>query len=450
MGKRIMLGLGALILVLVLATPAAAQQEHKYILRVPATDLDYVTRTYGLTIVRTIRDDVYLVKGPGWAPETLQQWMKTDPLVKNFELDSAGKAPEASLEADLNQSTAAILESLRDKRLANYFGATTWVGYSGQPASVLIRAPEVHQKRLTGDGIVAIIDTGVDPSHPALKSVLTSGYDFTRDLPGPGSEWPDLNQSTAAILEQSTAAILEGSSVVRLNQSTAAILEQSTAAILESNKPPAAFGHGTMVAGLVHLVAPTAKIMPLKAFNADGSARTSDIVRAIYYAVDKGAKVINMSFSMEQFSDEVMRAINYATRKGVICVASVGNQNKQLLVYPATLGNVLGVASTTSEDKRSAYSNYGADLVKVAAPGDSLITTYPGGRYAAVWGTSFSSGLVSGAAALLLNVDIKTEQEDAKRALAHAKQISEDLGYGRIDLYEAVKYLKTIRGLLVD
>jgi len=75
-------------------------------------------------------------------------------------------------------------------------------------------------------------------------------------------------------------------------------LDQSSTSILDSTL--AEFGHGTMTAGIVHLIAPTAKIMPLKAFRADGSSNLSDIIRAIYYAADHGANVISMSFSLSQ------------------------------------------------------------------------------------------------------------------------------------------------------
>ena len=110
---------------------------------------------------------------------------------------------------------------------------------------------------------------------------------------------------------------------------------------LDPSQLPAAFGHGTMVAGIVHLVAPTARIMPLKAFTADGTSRTFDIVRAIYYAVDHGARVINMSFSAAMPSPEIARAINYATDRGVICVASAGNLGREVVVYPGGFRNVL-------------------------------------------------------------------------------------------------------------
>src|SRR5205807_503495 len=216
-----------------------------------------------------------------------------------------------------------------------------------------------------------------------------------------------LNQSTASILDQSTASILDQQTILMLNQSTASILDQSTASILDTRQVPRTFGHGTMVAGIIHLVAPAARIMPLKAFEADGTASLFDILRAIYYAVDHGAKVINMSFSTEQRSAELKRAINYAASHGVVCVSSAGNNGARLRVYPAAFDNVLGVGSTSNLDARSTFSNFGDD-VQLAAPGEGIITTYPGGHYAAAWGTSFSTAFVSGGAALLLQMNMRT------------------------------------------
>ena len=196
-------------------------------------------------------------------------------------------------------------------------------------------------------------------------------------------------------------------SAVSLSGSLVAILDSRASGRLDPALVPPAFGHGTMVAGLVHLVAPTAKIMPLRAFASDGSSNVSDIVRAIYYAVDHGARVINMSFSATAASPAIARAIDVATSRGVICVASAGNAGEEVLVYPGALRNVLGVGATTSTSPpgRSAFSNYGDALVSLGAPGEGVITTYPGGSYAGVWGSSFSAPMVAGAAALMLQVD---------------------------------------------
>src|SRR4029077_4774818 len=84
-----------------------------------------------------------------------------------------------------------------------------------------------------------------------------------------------------------------------VNQSSAAILDQSSAAILDQNVKYAAFGHGTMVMGVILLVSPQAKLLPLKAFKSDGTGYPSDILRAIYYAVQNNVKIVNMSFEFK-------------------------------------------------------------------------------------------------------------------------------------------------------
>jgi thermitase len=268
---------------------------------------------------------------------------------------------------------------------------------------------------------------------------VVPGYDFLREQAGTATDLLDLDQSTAAILEQSTAAILEQKNVVVVNQSTAAILEQSTAAILEGLPPlPVAFGHGTMVAGLIHLTAPAATILPLKAFNADGTSTVATVVRAIYYAVDSGARVINMSFSVADSSPELMKAINYASSHRVTCVAASGNLGIETIVYPAAYRNVIAVASTSNTDARSVFSNFGDADVTLAAPGESVTTTFPGGHYASASGTSFSAAFVSGAVSLMLQQTPLLSPRDALENFTHGARTTPRLGYGRLDLERAL------------
>lgn len=327
---------------------------------------------------------------------------------------------------------------LWDRSPVNYYGSVVWNGYANQPASEIVRLSETQNAyHVEGAGIVADIDTGADFNHPALRNVLLPGYDFTRNQPY-GSETADLPASTYS----------GNGEPGQVNQSTVAVLDQSTVAVLDSNDQYAAFGHGTMVVGVIHLVAPKALVMPLKAFHANGTGYLSDVLRAVYYAVQNRAKVINMSFDFPSYSPELTRAINYASRAGVICVASAGNDGKDELVYPAALTNtVMGIASTSDLDTRSSFSNYGQDIVWVAAPGEAIITTYPFGTYAAGWGTSFSAPFVSGGAALLLNVRGQCNQYQAAQALAHAKHLSPDLGHGRLDLFQAVGAWRATFGL---
>jgi subtilisin family serine protease len=350
---------------------------------------------------------------------------------------------------------------LTDRAPFNYYGTTVWHGYVFQPANTIIRTSTTQSAFNTaGSGvIVADIDTGVDPNHPVLKSSLLTGYDFTRNQNG-GSEMSDVSQSTVAVLDG------QGVQTAQVSQSTVAVLDQSTVAVLDGNPEYAAFGHGTMTAGIIHLVAPQAKILPLKSFEADGTGYNSDILRAIYYAVGHGAKVINMSFNYTTYSQELANAVNYATANGVICVAAAGNSGEPATVYPAALKGVIDVASTSDSDSPSSFSNYGAPPVWLAAPGEGVMTTYPFGTYAAGWGTSFSTPLVSGTTALLVasakvqakaqtglslgllglslslggSANAPSSQPQAANALAHDHAISDpQMGHGRLDTYLAMQ-----------
>lgn len=328
---------------------------------------------------------------------------------------------------------------LWDSAPVNYYGANAWDGYVNQPAAQIIHLSKAQTTfNVGGAGIVADIDTGVDPNHPALKGVLLKGYDFTRNQPG-GSEMNDISLSNPPACGTCPAAFV--------NQHTAAMVDQHTAAMVDGNAY-AAFGHGTMVAGVIHLVAPTAQILPLKAFHSDGTGNLSDIIRAIYYAVHNNANVINMSFDLSQNSTELVNAINYASNQNLILVASSGNDGQQEIVYPAGLRNVMGVASTNNQDQRSSFSNYGNQVVWVAAPGEAIVTTYPFATYAAGWGTSFSSPMVAGTASLLLNLQPQENQTQAAWAISHAKWISFNMGNGRLDVYLSLLSSNPIQGLL--
>jgi subtilisin family serine protease len=339
-----------------------------------------------------------------------------------------------------NQATASTApQGLWDNAPVNYYGTTVTHGYVNQPAAQIIRVAQAHNVfNVSGAGIVADIDTGVDPNHPALQGVLLPGYDFTRNQPG-GSELNDISMSAPPPCPTCAAAYV--------NQHTAAMLDQHTAAMLDGSQY-AAFGHGTMVMGVIHLVAPTAKLLPLKSFSANGNGSLSNILAAIYYAVQNHASVINMSFDLTSSSTELANAINYANSHNVIMAASSGNDGKQEMVYPAGLQNVMGVASTNNQDQRSTFSNYGNQIVWVAAPGEGVITTYPFATYAAGWGTSFSSPMVAGTASLLVNMQSGTSENQASWAVAHAKWIGVSMGNGRLDVYGSLSAFNPLQGLL--
>jgi subtilisin family serine protease len=344
-----------------------------------------------------------------------------------------------SVEADRllpipHPSLNSIPSGLYDTAPVDYYGAVVWHGYAAQPAAQIIRLQDAQNGfRIGGTGIVAVIDTGVDVSHPVLHSVLLPGYDFTRNQPG-ASEWLDVSGMQNGYVDTNTQNQQPG----YVQQSTAAVLDQSTAAVLDGG-PYSAFGHGTMTTGLVHLVAPQAKILPLKAFSSNGVGYLSNIVAALYYAVQHRANVINMSFDLSSSSPSLTQAAAYANKAGVVLVAAAGNESTSAPVYPAALNNyVVGIASTTNWDSRSSFSNYGVTDVWIAAPGENIISTFPGGTYASASGTSFSSPMVAGAVALMLNAKPSLNQNQAADSLSHAIKLTPDLNHGRLDVYQAV------------
>jgi len=466
-----------LITVLLLLTCYGAAQT-QYLLTTSPSSVQDVCNRHGLGPVAPLWSSnntaIYLVTPPaGFVPASLETEVEDDTAVVGFERNQTVGLPELSAaSANVAQSTGVILDGLTNRTVVSFFGNNVASYYVQQPALSILRIADGRAATgFTGVGTVAVIDTGVDPNHPALASVLAPGYDFTRNLAGIPNEFNDLDPAIAAILAQSTGVILdsttlvhasggvlpvlEQSTVVNLTQSTGVILDQSTGVILDQSTGvildqstgvildsslPHAFGHGTMTAGLVHLIAPTARIMPLKAFSADGSSDVASILRAIYYAVDHGANVINMSFEMPAPSPGVRAAVNYAQNHNVILVAAAGNDASTTAVWPAALSNVLGIGSTSNTDVRSSFSNYGSTDVTFAAPGEGVITTYPGNHYAAVWGTSFSSPLVAGGAVLLQQKSPQGGFSYIMNALNKSAVSVTYMNRGRIDLYKALLY----------
>src|SRR6267378_2920780 len=360
-----------------------------------------------------------------------------------------------SLIGGLNLVPTPISSTLMQDRSSTAYPAgsttqTAWNSYVNQPAASIVGVQNAQKAfNVNGDGIVADIDTGVDPTHPVLRPVLVpgDGYDFTRNQAG-GSELNDLSPCPFASTSPCTPPPCSSTTCpqpAQVNQSSAAILDQSSAAILDGNSQYKAFGHGTMVMGIIHLVAPTAQLMPLKAFHSDGTASLSDILRAIYYGVQNSANVINMSFDITTASAELQKALDYAKQNGVICAASAGNDGKAEIVYPAALQtDVMGVASTTDQDARSSFSNFGNGIVWVAAPGEAIVSTYPYDTYAAGWGTSFSAPFVSGGAVLLHSLNAAINQSSGAAAVAHAVPLADaGMGYGRLDLCAALASVST-------
>src|SRR5438270_10731279 len=387
--------------------PAKASADNRFIVRT-TLDLETLQTVCNLpllpcTVVRGLGDpggQLFLITSPLDLDELLALPLgivdaEADQLLNLFPIGSLNTMPP----------TTDLKNLLSDRTPLHYpdTRGTVWNSYANQPAAKIVGVAEAQsQFAVTGSGIVADIDTGVDPTHPALRRVLLRGYGFTRNQPG-GSELTDI--SSSCLRTSCPPPPCPSCSAAQVNQSTAAVLDQSTAAVLDCNQQTpcqyVAFGHVTMVMGVIHLVAPQAQLLPLKAFSSDGTGDLSNILHAVYYGVQNGANVINMSFDMASNSLEFSKVMDYANQNGVICASSAGNDGMEEPVYPAAYQNdVMGVASTSNTDTRSSFSNHGDATVWVAAPGEAIISTYPFGTYAAGWGTSFSAPFVSGAAAL--------------------------------------------------
>src|ERR1035437_1042960 len=221
--------------------------------------------------------------------------------VQSAEQEKAVRLPGIKPGSPVHPAGAPAAATRLSSTLIRYHNSYAASAYVNQPATNVINMVSAHTLA-TGKGIVADIDTGADFTHSVLRGSLIPGWDFVHNSPV-GQEQADLNQETTAILDQETTPILDqettpildGGTAVILQQETTPILDQETTPILDGKTFPA-FGHGTMTAGLIHLVAPNAQIMPLRAFGADGSATVSQIVDAIQYAILHKVDVINMSF----------------------------------------------------------------------------------------------------------------------------------------------------------
>lgn len=331
----------------------------------------------GCNVIRSLDDPASQVFLVGIADTTDRAGvlisLSSAPSILNAELDEVIELPRSDL---------AVPDALQEARVP-YFGEEARYAHNGLGVS--------------GTGIVAVIDTGVDTSHPVLEPAMVSGYDFTchqRNAAEATGGMKGLEQSTAAVVDSTPERVPQGNIGRALDQSTPHSANSA---------PRAAFGHGTATSGIIHVVAPGAMIMPLKAFGSDGIGYTSDTLRAIYWAVRSNAKVISMSFSMPRSSAEMRRAVAYAVRSGTICVTAVDPRSSWLKVPQAGSRNGSDIASTGNDDLPSGPSIDGA-MVWMAAPREGVMSTYPHSSYASIRGTSLSTAFVAGFAHLLLQV----------------------------------------------
>ncbi|MDY6796389.1 MAG: DUF5719 family protein [Actinomycetota bacterium] len=218
------------------------------------------------------------------------------------------------------------------------------------------RAWEVEVGR--DDVVVAVVDTGVDASHPDLAGRILSGYDF---VDGDGSACDHNGHGTHV------AGIIAASGE-----------------------------DGTGVTGLAWRI----RILPVKVLDDGGRGYYSDVIEGIRYAADNGAGVINLSLGGGADSRALQEAVDYALSRGVAVAAAAGNDGLDSLSYPAACKGVIAVGATDSDDRPASFSNRGEGL-DLMAPGVSIYSDYPGGSYAYMSGTSMAAPQVAGAMALL-------------------------------------------------
>lgn len=211
---------------------------------------------------------------------------------------------------------------------------------------------------VAGSATIAVLDTGVDGSHPDLAGRIASGKSFLGTDPN-----TDPNGHGTALAGIAAASV----------------------------------NNGTGVAGVAYS---GASISPVQVLGADGTGYDSDVAAGVLWAADNGAQVILMGFSSPDYSGALADAVDYAWSRGAVLVAATGNDGATAVTYPAGLPNVIGVAATDPDDAILSNSNIGS--AGVAAPGSGIYTTLPGDQYGSVSGTSAASAHVAGLAALLV------------------------------------------------
>jgi subtilisin family serine protease len=377
-------------------SPAASRGTRFIVVLKDGNSIDAVNQVHGTSTLRQINGtSIYLVQTNTEDDGTILSQLANDGAVETAEPNAhvtLQSPAQAALDPSLAEGMAVLLDGTT---LTTFYGTTVLRSYVNQPALSITHVSDVR-KMSTGAGThIAYIDTGVDFYHPALGPWLDPGINVLDN--GTASELDGLSSMGASLLDGQGYSLLDNRFIF--------VLDAGMASLLDGSAPGGTFpkdlGHGTLVAGVLHLVAPAARIVPIKAFTAYGNTTMYALTEAVYQATQMGVDVLNMSFSTTQDSPAFRKAINDAHAAGVAIVASVGNDaNGTTPYYPASYQNVIGVAATDFSDHLAGFSNYGA-AVSVDAPGAYVVSTAPGGKYAAAWGTSFSAPMVSGEVALL-------------------------------------------------
>jgi len=252
-----------------------------------------------------------------------------------------------------------------------------------------INAPEAWAQGFTGQGItIAVVDSGVDYTHPDLANNI---WVNTREIWGNGID-DDGNGYVDDVIGWNF--------------------------VDNDNNPYDLNGHGTHVAGTIAAenngigaigVAYNAHIMPVRVLDQDGSGSWQDVAAGIYYAVNNGANIINLSLGGAGYSPDIAAAVQYATARGAFVVMAAGNEGQTQPDFPANLASQYGIAvgAVNRTNQLASFSNdAGAYPVNyVVAPGVGIYSTFPGNTYQFLSGTSMATPHVSGVAALVLSAN---------------------------------------------
>jgi len=409
-------------------TPAVSAQSYSVIVETtPNADIRSIAAALGGTVLDSMGGNVYLL--------SLSSLPISYPAgIKYIEPDSVQLSPGGH----------GAVFSVSPTTAANF--------YRNQPAMKRVNLQSALPRATGRSIVIADINAMVDVRHPALVGHLTAGAEFLQGTCGSRSS---LNQSAGGFLDQSAGGFLDQSAggfldqsaggfldqyTTFLSESTASFLDPLTASSLDRMSP--AHGHGTMVAGILAVMAPDAMIMPLRAFDDNGCGTTYNIAKAVKYAVSHGAQVINMSFGISGQTQTLKKTIEEAVNAGVTVVASAGNGNTSAPQYPAGYPGVLGVAATNLKDVKASFSNYGSTIF-VSAPGSNIISAYPGGYYAELSGTSFSAPMVAAEAALLQSLKTSGWKNSIAAGVDNIDAVNPaytgQLGTGRINLLKALQ-----------
>ena len=224
------------------------------------------------------------------------------------------------------------------------------------------------------------------------------------------------------------------------------------------------YGHGTMVSGVIlasqnNLIgisglAPNAQLLTIKANEpGEGLFNNESLINAVYYAVDHGANVINMSLAGEGYDEIMNEAMEYAASQGVIVVCAAGNDGTALKLYPAGYDSTISVASTDENNERSSFSNFHRSI-DIAAPGSNIYTTSLNNGYATVSGTSLSSPFVAGNIALLMSyypdAEIDYIKERMYATAIDLGQLGKDSAFGYGMIHSQHGLISTLHTLSFD